>query len=89
MHGGEELVYRFQRVSPWSLAYDPGVYYGSSCPSHGWGNWERISPDYRHPEGLRLRAAKPITPTPPAKRSTDAVFDPRIARAEGVIWAAQ
>jgi len=72
-------------VSPYDPAWSTTVSQFVHRTRDGGAHWERISPDLTaHPEGTQAASGEPITRDATAKSLQHAVFDPRIARAEGV-----
>ncbi len=91
---GEELIYRFQRVSPMELSpHDPKVvYYGSQYVHRtrdGGVHWERISPDLTaRPSGTQGISGEPITRDMTGEEVYSTLYSIRESTVQkGVIWA--
>ncbi|HVZ77659.1 MAG TPA: hypothetical protein VG818_06735, partial [Gemmatimonadaceae bacterium] len=93
-NGGDDLTYRFQRVSPMELSpHDPRViYYGSQYlhrSRDGGVTWERISPDLTaHPAGEPQQASgTPITRDATGEEMYSTLYSIRESPVQaGVIW---
>ncbi len=93
-NGGDDLIYRFQRVSPMEVSpYDPAVvYYGSQFVHRtrdAGVHWERISPDLTaHPEGAQGASGEPITRDATGEEIYSSLYSIRESPVtKGVIWA--
>ena len=93
-NGGDELIYRFQRVSPMEVSpHDPAiVYYGSQFVHRtrdGGVHWERISPDLTaHPAGTQAASGEPITRDATGEEVYSTLYSIRESPVQrGVIWA--
>ncbi|MDE3166323.1 MAG: hypothetical protein KGN36_10990, partial [Acidobacteriota bacterium] len=93
-NGGDDLIYRFQRVSPMEVSpYDPAVvYYGSQFVHRtrdAGVHWERISPDLTaHPEGTQGPSGEPITRDATGEEIYSTLYSIRESPVtKGVIWA--
>ncbi|MBZ5617396.1 MAG: hypothetical protein LAQ69_01495 [Acidobacteriia bacterium] len=92
-NGGNELTYRFQRVSPMEVSpHAPhAVYYGSQYVHRtrdGGVTWQRISPDLTaHPEGTQAASGEPITRDATGEEVYSTLYTIRESPVEkGVIW---
>jgi len=92
-HGGEDITYRFQRVSPMEVSpHDPKVvYYGSQYVHRtrdGGVTWTRISPDLTaHPPGTQAASGEPITRDATGEEVYSTLYSIRESPVQkGLIW---
>jgi photosystem II stability/assembly factor-like uncharacterized protein len=92
-NGGEEVTYRFQRVSPMEVSpHDPKVvYYGSQYLQRtrdGGVTWTRISPDMTaHPPGTQSASGEPITRDATGEEVYSTLYTIRESPVQkGLIW---
>jgi photosystem II stability/assembly factor-like uncharacterized protein len=92
-NGGNELIYRFQRVSPMEVSpHDPHtVYYGSQYlhrTRDGGVTWERISPDLTaHPPDGQAASGEPITRDATGEEVYSTLYSIRESPVQkGLIW---
>ena len=92
-HGGEDITYRFQRVSPMEVSpHDPRVvYYGSQYVHRtrdGGVTWTRISPDLTaHPPGTQGASGEPITRDATGEEVYSTLYSIRESPVQkGLIW---
>lgn len=92
-NAGEELTYRFQRVSPMEVSpHDPKVvYYGSQYlhrTRDGGVTWTRISPDMTaHPPGTQAASGEPITRDATGEEVYSTLYTIRESTVQkGLIW---
>jgi photosystem II stability/assembly factor-like uncharacterized protein len=92
-NGGDELTYRFQRVSPMEVSPQDQrvVYYGSQYlhrTRDGGVTWTRISPDLTaHPPGTQAASGEPITRDATGEEVYSTLYSIRESPAQkGVIW---
>jgi photosystem II stability/assembly factor-like uncharacterized protein len=92
-NGGEEVTYRFQRVSPMEVSpHDPKVvYYGSQYlhrTRDGGVTWTRISPDMTaHPPGTQAASGEPITRDATGEEVYSTLYTIRESPVQkGLIW---
>jgi len=92
-NAGNQLTYRFQRVSPMELSpHDPKViYYGSQFlhrTRDGGVTWEKISPDLTyHPPGTQGASGEPITRDATGEEVYSTLYSIRESPVQkGVIW---
>ena len=92
-HGGEDITYRFQRVSPMEVSpHDPRVvYYGSQFVHRtrdGGVTWTRISPDLTaHPPGTQGASGEPITRDATGEEVYSTLYSIRESPVQkGLIW---
>ena len=90
---GDDLIYRFQRVSPMEVSpHDPAVvYYGSQFVHRtrdGGVTWQKISPDMTaHPEGTQGASGEPITRDATGEEVYSTLYTIRESPVQkGVIW---
>jgi photosystem II stability/assembly factor-like uncharacterized protein len=92
-HGGEDITYRFQRVSPMEVSpHDPKVvYYGSQYVHRtrdGGVTWTRLSPDLTaHPPGTQAASGEPITRDATGEEVYSTLYSIRESPVQkGLIW---
>ena len=92
-HGGEDITYRFQRVSPMEVSpHDPKVvYYGSQYVHRtrdGGVTWTRLSPDLTaHPPGTQGASGEPITRDATGEEVYSTLYSIRESPVQkGLIW---
>jgi photosystem II stability/assembly factor-like uncharacterized protein len=92
-NGGEELTYRFQRVSPMEVSpHDTRVvYYGSQYVHRtrdGGKTWTRLSPDLTlHPPGTQAASGDPITRDATGEEMYSTLYSIRESPVQkGLIW---
>ena len=92
-HGGENITYRFQRVSPMEVSPHDArvVYYGSQYVHRtrdGGVTWTRISPDLTaHPPGKQAASGEPITRDATGEEVYSTLYSIRESPVlKGLIW---
>ena len=93
-NGGEDITYRFQRVSPMEVSPHDSrvVYYGSQYVHRtrdGGVTWTRISPDLTaHPPGTQGASGEPITRDATGEEMYSTLYSIRESPVQkGLIWA--